>query len=327
MKHFILQTKYDSLPISKVILGSTYFGTDLPKSLAFEMLDYYYQQGGRTIDTARSYGQKLPGMVSPSEQVIGQWLAQRGLENEITLLTKGAHPPKENFSVSRVTPTEILRDIQDSLDLLGVDTIDLWFLHRDAPSADVPLVMETLTQAVAEGKIRAFGASNWTLRRMLEANTIAEQRNLLPFEAAQIQWSLAYSAPKDREDSTLVYLEPEEMTDWQRAGIPIIGFGGQGKGFFSQYIEKTPGAVRPKADRFLNAVSCQRSQAVQVLMQRHEATAAQIALAYLVNHPLDGAAIIGSSSLRQLEDSLGAMEMTLSLEEIQSLEWFSKEAL
>src|SRR5690348_3066806 len=118
--------KYGKVPgvnkdISRLVQGTVMIGmSDLDKS--FALLDWVYELGGNTFDTAHGYGGGDP------ERAIGKWLKARGLRDKIVILSKGAHM---NMDRRRVTPYDITSDLHDSLARMQVDYVDLYILHRD----------------------------------------------------------------------------------------------------------------------------------------------------------------------------------------------------
>lgn len=87
-----------------------------------------------------------------------------------------------------------------------------------------------------EGRIRIPGASNWTPKRMREANTYAVSHGLTPFAAGQIQWSLALCRPEKLNDPTLVWMDQENYAYYRQENLPVFAFSSQAKGFFSKLL-------------------------------------------------------------------------------------------
>jgi aryl-alcohol dehydrogenase-like predicted oxidoreductase len=124
---------------------------------AFPALDAYFDAGGRDIDTARVYGR--------SEEVIRAWMTERGNAGELRLLTKGGHPDTSTWA-SRLSRAEVRSDAHTSLELLGVERVDTYLLHRDETSRPVDDIAATLASLVAEGITARIGVSNWTASRV-----------------------------------------------------------------------------------------------------------------------------------------------------------------
>ena len=114
----MLQLTVQNVPLSRVILGSTYFGSTLDAGQSFALLDLYYDLGGRTIDTARVYG-AWGGQIGAAEAVIGRWLRLSG-HNDVIVITKCAHPAPENRALSRLDPKSIRDDLERSADALDL---------------------------------------------------------------------------------------------------------------------------------------------------------------------------------------------------------------
>ena len=130
--------RYTALPTtgftpSVLCLGTGGFGTRIPQDQAFQMLDRFAELGGNFLDTARVYAAWLPGGEGASERTIGAWLKSRDMAASCIVATKGAHPNLATMRISRLTPAEIAADVSASLEALGVEAIDLYWLHRDDP--------------------------------------------------------------------------------------------------------------------------------------------------------------------------------------------------
>ena len=96
-------------------------------------MDHYLEAGGNVIDTAESYACWVPGGEHQSEKVIGEWLRQRGARDQILLSSKGAHPKLESMDVPRLSKAQIQADLDSSLQRLGVEYIDLYWVLREIP--------------------------------------------------------------------------------------------------------------------------------------------------------------------------------------------------
>lgn len=297
--------------VTKLILGTCYFGTDISEAVSYDLLDTYYAAGGRTLDTARAYGLTSAG-VSESERLIGRWMKGRGVRNEMVVISKGGFPAPGDMHASRLSARELRADLEASLRDLDTDTIDLYFLHRDDPRIPVNGLMDTLHEFVESGAVRAIGASNWTTARIREANAYARRAGKTPFTASEIQWSLASSTPADWKDDTLVCMNAEEYADYLEMKLPVMAFSPQAKGIFSKYIAGGKAALSPKViDRFLTAENLRKIERVRALVEQTGFSPAALALGYLLNNPLAGFAVLGCSNRAQLLDSLSADTVAL----------------
>lgn len=224
MKRLLKNTDFNIFPI---IMGSDYFGSAISRETAFENMDLYIEYGGNIIDTAPLY------VDGKSEEIIGRYLKERNLKNKIIISTKAAHPPVGHMEINRLSSVEIEKDVDSSLSLLGIDAIDILWLHRDDHSVPVEDIVKTMDSLIKKGKVKYWGVSNWQSKRMEEANNYAKANNMTQIFGGQIQWSLA--KPSHVYDSTLVTMNPEEAKYYKKYDAPVFAFASQGKGFFEKY--------------------------------------------------------------------------------------------
>ena len=171
-----------SLPA--VVLGSVFFGTQIARDASYAVMDTYLEGGGNFIDTANGYALWLPEGVGASERTIGEWMRARGLRDQIVLATKGAHF-RPDGAPGHCSREQIEDHLTQSLERLAVETVDLYWLHRDEPARPVGEIIETLADIRRSGRIRAYGASNWEPDRIEAANQYAEAHHLPRFVASQ----------------------------------------------------------------------------------------------------------------------------------------------
>lgn len=327
MKTFVVENPKHSFSVSKIIFGTTYLGNMPDHSEGFRQMNYYYQAGGRCIDTARAYSNLAPADRCPSEAVIGKWLKQTGVRGDMVISTKGGHPEYGDMSRSRLDERSIREDLKRSLDALQVDVIDLYWLHRDNLSIPVGELVDLMNEFVDAGLVRCIGVSNWSVQRLLQANQYAKEHGKIGFSASQIQWSLADCTPKDLGDETLVCMDAQTEQIYRENQIPVMAFNAQAKGLFSKLIqmkeEDLPVKVR---QRFLNernrTVNLKRFEKVKVLCERYGVSPAVVSLAYLTGNSPETGAIIGCSNMEQLQDSMTARDFSLTENEIK---WLSRD--
>jgi aryl-alcohol dehydrogenase-like predicted oxidoreductase len=305
-----LELKQAAHQISKIAIGTTYFGTEIDDKLSLRMLDVFAELGGTTIDTARMYGQEYPGGPSASETIIGKWLRSNGMRENMALVTKGLHPTPQGES--RFTHKALLADIQRSQDELQTDYFDVWFLHRDDPSMPIQEIMEMIDPLVQSKTVGALGASNWSIERIAEANTYALDHGLSPFSISEIQWSLAESTPQRMGDETMVCMDDRSIQWYRDAQMPVLAFSSQGKGFFSKLIEHGIDGLSEKSrNRFLSQKNIARAERVKIISSEEQVSPAAVTVAYIVNESPSSVAIVGCSSVEQLKDSLSGADLVL----------------
>lgn len=281
--------------LSQIVLGTDGYSERIDKDTAYEIMDYYIECGGNVIDTARLY------CAGGSEELIGEYLKDRNIRDRVFISTKCSHPPLEDMSVSRLRPEDIEADIDASLMALGVDVIDMVWLHRDDERKGVRHIMDALNNMVKKGKIRNFGASNWTYERIDSANRYAYESGGDGFAAGQILYNMA--TPAKVWDDTLVVMDEDEKKKYRENQFPVFAFSSQAKGFFEKYNE---GILSPKAkERYLCEESVKTYSIIKAKAEETGDTLSYTALNMLCEESgFDVFPIIGPSNINQLKDTL-----------------------
>ena len=299
-----------STPLSRLCLGTGSFGSAIPAEQSFALLDAYAAAGGTYVDTAHIYAAWLPDGTGASERTIGAWLRSRGAQRTMAVATKGGHPQLSTPDIGRLRPEHLLQDLGESLERLQLPSVDLYWLHRDDPSVPVAEILGVLAQLQLSGRIRAAGASNWSIARLAEAATVARQRQWPGFVASQIGWSLAAPVVERIPPGGMLFMDTATER-WHRAsGLPVHAYSSQANGYFTKDV--APGLYDSPANR-------RRKLQAEQLARSHGTTANAIALSWLLDHPCAGAAIVGSRTLAQLDDSIAAERLRLPAAEWSSL--------
>lgn len=285
-------------PIPVIALGIDAFGGGVPDERAFPLLDAFLAGGGALVDTAHCYGG------GASERCLGRWLAARRCRERVVVSSKGAHP--QEGAPHRLGAEHIARDLGESLDRLGLARIDLYWLHRDDPARPVEGILTALEAHRAAGRIRAYGASNWSQERLEEAAACARRLGLPGFCAAQQGWSLAERVLPGWPGCR--YLGEADRAWHRRTGMPVAAFTAQARGWFAKDV--------PDYDGPANRARRERARA---LAGRRGATPNQIALAWLACQEFPGVAIAGAHRPEQLADCLAAGGIALDPAEVEWL--------
>jgi aryl-alcohol dehydrogenase-like predicted oxidoreductase len=144
------------------------------------LLDVFLEAGGNFIDTARVYSNWVPGEVNRSERIIGKWLVDRGVRDQVVVATKGGHPDLVD-KIPRLSKEAMETDLIGSLEKLKTEVIDLYYLHRDDEARPVAELLDVLHGFQQSGKIRYYACSNWTPKRMREARDYASGQGYTGF--------------------------------------------------------------------------------------------------------------------------------------------------
>lgn len=314
--------------VSPLWLGGVPFGHTLDEPATFALLDRFVELGGNAIDTARIYSDWAPGEKRRSERVLGDWLKARGHRDRLVIGTKGAHPFIESLDVPRSSAAELRDDVEGSLRTLRIDVIDLYWLHRDDPTRAVGHFIDVLNTFLREGKIRAFGASNWAVARLRAANEYARATGQQGFAANQPFWCLGCQQARPSPIMGLVKFDAEAYRLHAETGLAVVPYTSQANGFFSKLA--LPPAQQP-ADfaehEFHTPPNLAAGKIVVELAAAKGVNPSAIVLAYLWSRPFPVTPIIGCRTAAQLEDSIAALRVRLDRLELRVLEEASQSGL
>jgi aryl-alcohol dehydrogenase-like predicted oxidoreductase len=316
------------LTVSPLCLGTMPLGERISEADSHALLDRYVALGGNFLDSARIYSDWHPPERRRSERIIGDWLRARRNRGSLVIATKGAHPFIESLDVPRTSAPEIRDDLEGSLRTLGTDVIDLYWLHRDDVSRPVEHYVDLLNGFIREGKIRAFGASNWTGERMRAANAYARASGQAGFSANQPLWSLGSWLAAPPPYKGIVKFDADAYRFHRESGLAVLPYTAQANGFFTKLA--LPEGRRPAGLEKSNYHIPANLAAGRVAARIAEArgvTINAVVLAYLWSRPFPVIPIIGSQTPAQVEDSFRALPLRLTLEELRSLEEASPSGL
>ncbi len=300
------------LTVSRLCLGTMFWGGKIPGADAHRLLDRFRAAGGTFVDSADVYED------GGSERTLAPWLGRH--RDEVVVATKCrfavSDPPGEGLA-----PERIRAACDASLRRLGTDVIDLFQVHAPDPEVPLEASLEALDGLVRAGKVRALGASNFPAWLLAWAIAKQDREGWSPFVSLQPQLSLVERSA-----------ELELLPFCRAAGIGVIPWGPLGQGFLTgRYSRGTP----PPADSRLALASddleeAQARRAVErnfrvvdearAIGDARGATVAQVALAWLLGTPGVTAPIVGPRTLEQLDDLLGATTVTLDPGERARLE-------
>jgi predicted dehydrogenase/aryl-alcohol dehydrogenase-like predicted oxidoreductase len=265
------------------------------------MLDDFFERGGNCFDTAYQYG------AGRSEELLGAWIAARGVRDEVVILDKGAHTP-------HCDPESVSRQLAVSLERLRTDHVDVYMLHRDNPAVPVGEFVDVLNEHRDAGRMTVFGVSNWSLERVREANEWAAARGRHGLAAISNNFSLARMVepvwPGCLSSSGATWRA------WLTEGqTPLMPWSSQARGFF------VPGhAADPEQVRCWNSDdNFRRLDRAQRLAAERGALPIQVALAYVLCQPFPTFPLIGPRLLSETRDSLAALTIELSPDELRWL--------
>lgn len=296
---------------SKIMLGTAYFGDGISEEDAFKIMDTYRKMGGINIDTARLYAK------GKSEEIVGKWLRERNAA-DMHVFTKGGYYEPDAGEAPRIAEAEIRSDLEESLKALGVDSIEFYWLHRDDENVSVEVIAELMDSLIKEGKIKKFGVSNWTSRRIKEFNEYSEKNSLAKISASQIRFNPAYCLG---ERGGLVGMDKDEFSFYKNAGMPVVAYSSQAKGFFSKVAEQGTDALSEKAKkRYLCPENLEKVDVMKSLAEKYNTSVGAIVCGAMCSiKQFDVFPVIGGSRVSQIEDSMHGGDVVLTENELKSI--------
>ena len=287
------------------------FGWTIDEERSFAVLDAYAQAGGNFIDTADSYGRGGPGGAGESERILGRWMASRGNRNELVIATKVGMSP----DLRGLSEATIARGIEASLERLGIDTVDLYYAHKDDPDTPLEETLGAFGQLIGEGKIRHAAASNYSASRLSEALGIGERAGMARYEALQPHYNLMERTGYEGELAGVC----------EQNGLACLPYFGLAKGFLTGKYSRDgqlPDSPRAQSvrDSYFNERGFAVLDALSEIAGEHETSLAAVALAWLLAQRTVVAPIASATSIEQLAELLASVELRLTPEELAQLD-------
>jgi aryl-alcohol dehydrogenase-like predicted oxidoreductase len=302
------------IAVAPLALGGNVFGWTADEAASFAVIDAFVVAGGTMIDTADVYSAWVPGHKGgESEALIGRWLKRNpGKRDRIVIATKVGF-------MAGLAPATIAPACEASLQRLGIEQIDLYYQHKDDESIPLADSLGEFDQLAKAGKIRAIGLSQFTAPRLQQAMDTAAAGGLLKPCCLQTWYNLV-----EREK-----LEGELRDTALANGLGIFPFYSLANGFLS-------GKYRTKADldkssrgsriaAFLEGKGMRVLEELDAIAAETGAALATIALAWTMAQPGIVAALASATSVDQLNELTAAMHLTLTPDQIASLDAVSAE--
>lgn len=301
------------LQVSPLCFGGNVFGWTVDQNTAFALLDAWIDAGFNFIDTANVYSRWVPGnQGGESETIIGNWLRKSGKRQRIVLATKVG---KDEFEGrAGLHPRHIRQAVEDSLKRLQTDYIDLYQSHDDDTEVPMADTLGAYADLIAAGKVRAIGASNFSAARLQQALQTSARLGLPRYESLQPEFNLMDRAGFEAQLQPLCVAE--------RVGV--INYYALARGFLTgKYRSQADAGKSPRgaaaAQLYLNPRGLRTLAALDQLALRHGATPGQVALAWQLAQPGITAPIASATTLAQLQELAGSVQLLLDQEELRLL--------
>ena len=310
--------------VSGYALGTMTFGNESDPHVSHALLNTYVEAGGNFIDTADVYTD------GASEEIIGHWLAARPeAARNLVLATKGRFPMGAGPNDAGTSRRHLRRALDASLKRLGVDHIDLYQLHAWDPLTPLEETLGFLQNAVTDGKISYYGLSNFTGWQLTKAVYTARMHGWDEPVTLQPQYNLL-----ERE------IESEVVPAALDAGLGLLPWSPLAGGWLTGKYrrESVPAGKTRVGDnparqfqgwdlRSNNEHTWQIVDALKTIAEAHQASSAQVALAWLSMQPGVTSVILGARTVEQLTDNLGAATLQLTAADEKRLASLSRPAV
>lgn len=285
---------------------SSFYGSAKPESDMIKLIHHAVNSGVTFLDTSDFYGPHT------NEILIGKALKESGLRGKVELATKFGVTVMDGKIDIRGDPDYVRAACEASLSRLGVECIDLYYIHRIDIRVPIEVTMGELKKLVEEGKIKYIGLSE------ASANTIRRAHAVHPITALQMEWSLW-----SRD------LEVEIVSCCRDLGIGIVPYSPIARGFFAsgpELIQNLPeGDIRKNVPRFKpeNLEHNKRVyEQLSTMASRKGCSPSQLALAWVQHQGNDVSPIPGTTKIENFNQNVGALSVKLTKEEMAELESF-----
>ena len=295
------------LTVSDLCLGGNVFGWTADEPTSFALLDRFTDATVSTlapfVDTAESYGR------GASEEILGNWMTERGLRDRMVVATKASRLDKEH----PLSAAEIRTAVEGSLRRLRTDRIDLYYAHYDDGSTPLEETLRAFDELVQAGKVRYVAASNYSPDRLTEALETSERLGLTRYVALQPHYNLMERA---------VY--EDGLRDVVAASdLGVLPYYALAKGFLTGKYRAGEQVDSPRAEGASAYVGERGDRVLAALRQvaeAHGVTVAAVALRWLADRPTVVSPIASGRSVEQLADLLPMQDLVLTDEETQALD-------
>lgn len=302
------------LTVSRICLGCMSYGNPqwrpwvLDEASAQPFFKLAVDNGINFFDTADMYS------LGVSEEVTGRALRAMTNLDETVIATKVFYPMSDRPNMAGLSRKHIVQSCEGSLRRLGVETIDLYQLHRFDETTPIEETLAALDHLVHRGMVRYVGASSGYAWQLMRALSVSERNGWARFVSLQPHYNLLY---REEERETIPLCREE--------GLGIIAWSPLARGLLTRPRDKSKGTTTrsvndPHADRLYASADWDIVDVVERIANERGVPMAQVSLAWLLSKRDVAAPIIGATKLQHLDDALGALDVTLSASEIEALE-------
>jgi len=303
------------MEVSRICLGCMSFGESdwadwtLDEDESREIIERAIDLGINFFDTANVYSN------GDSERILGNVLDDYDRDAQVVATKVFGEMDEENPNSQGLSRKTIEQELENSLERLGMETVDLYQIHRWDYDTPIEQTMRALDDAVRRNQVRYVGASSMWAHQFAEALHTSDRLNLSRFSTMQNHYNLAYRE-EEREMLPLTEKENVGVIPWS----PLAG------GYLTRPHEEFASTARGEAsaeragDRYAKGGAEEINERVEELAAEKDVKMAQIALSWLFHKDTVDAPIVGTTSVEHLEDAVEALDIDLSDSDIEYLE-------
>lgn len=292
--------------VSSICLGAMPFGTTVDEKTSFAILDRFVDAGGTTIDTANCYSFWVPGgKGGESETVLGRWLASRGGRDRLVLASKVGSGLDANGRPEGLSAPVIREQLAGSLRRLGTDYLDIYYAHREDRTTPDEETLAAFHEAVQAGTVRSLGASNHASWRLAETRALAAAKGWTPYSVVQQRYSYLLPRPATTLPEGGHVHATDELLDYVRTHkLTLFAYSTLLWGTYSR-------PDKPLPEHYDHPGTHRRLRVLEEVAKELGATVIQVVLAWLIGGDPPIVPIVGVSSVAQLDEVLGAVDLEL----------------
>lgn len=298
------------LSVSRLALGTMTWGRTTDVEGARDQLRMFLDAGGNLVDTAHGYSD------GASEEIIGRLLDDGVDREDVVICTKSGISRRSGQRVVDTSRHSLLRQLDTSLERLGTDHVDLWLVHTWSDESPLAETLSALEWAVATGRARYVGVSNFSGWQSARAFSLLEQSRV-PLVANEVEYSLVHRHP-----------EPDLLDAAQALGFGILPWSPLGRGVLTgKYRHGVPADSRAASRdfprftaRYLDDRSTAVVEALAIAARGLEVSAAEVALAWVRDRPGVVSPVVGARTTAQLRTSLASEDLELPAELVAALD-------
>ncbi len=307
------------LKVSELCMGAMTFGRETPIDDSLKMLDMFEAAGGNFIDTANVYSRGI------SEDILGGWLENKK-RTDWVIATKVRFPMGDGPNQSGLGRVHILESVDASLKRLRSDYVDVLYAHAWDYQTPLEETLETFSNLVKQGKVRYAAVSNFGVRHIQRAADMNQFKGYTPFIALQAKYNLMVRQPE---------WELIPVCEENGLGVTVWGplHGGWLSGRYQRGMSEPPEGRIKEAEKqdwfekwsnYNNETNWNLIDKLMEVAEKVGKSPAQVSLNWLLNKPGVTSIILGASKIGHLEDNLGCVGWSLSLEDMAALDEVSE---